>query len=101
MTGAFGTLTNNLLRKSPTSSVVDGPPMFKNTTAVPLAAPAPPELATLVAVAYCLHLELNCHPGLTLRDCLRAGAALIASKTDLCKVMMSLAQAGLFELQKV
>ena len=27
-------LTNNLLRKSPTSSVVDGPPMFMKTMAV-------------------------------------------------------------------
>jgi len=27
-------LTNSLLRKSPTSSVVDGPPMFMNTIAV-------------------------------------------------------------------
>ena len=27
-------LTNSLLRKSPTSSVVEGPPMFMNTIAV-------------------------------------------------------------------
>lgn len=30
----WGVLTNNLLRKLPTSSVVDGPPIFINTMAV-------------------------------------------------------------------
>jgi hypothetical protein len=33
------THTNNLLKKSPTSSVVDGPPMFINTMAVPFFGP--------------------------------------------------------------
>jgi hypothetical protein len=43
-------LTNSLLRKSPTSSVVDGPPIFRNTTAVgPLEAAS--ELAMFAAVA--------------------------------------------------